>query len=185
MPTSLTTLTNLGSISSTTTLSPGDYQYWMINLSGQKTVTLTGPINLYLTGTTAISISGQAQVYIDPASAGPVNIYFDGDVSLTGQGITNATSVPSNLIMYGTGVAQDIKLAGQGDFYGAIYAPDSDLKLTGQGALYGAFVGNTVTISGQGGIHYDAQLGSAGASAATSYSITSWSDTQNAFGVFQ
>jgi len=156
----------------------------MINLAGQKIVTLVGPINLYLTGGTAISVSGQAEIYIDPASAGPVNIYFDGDVSLTGQGITNATSVPSNLIMYGTGTTQDIKLAGEGDFYGGIYAPDSDLKLTGQGSLFGSFVGNAVTISGQGGIHYDAQLGSAGAAAVNTYLITSWSDTRSDFEIY-
>ncbi|MBU1044160.1 MAG: hypothetical protein KJ915_07165 [Candidatus Omnitrophica bacterium] len=185
VPANLTTLTNLGSISSTTTLNPGDYQYWMINVASHTTVTLVGPINLYLTGTTAIKVAGQAEIYIDPASAGPVNIYFDGDVSLTGQGITNGTSVPANLILYGTGTTQDIKLSGQGDFYGGIYAPNSDLKLTGQGSLLGAFVGNTVTISGQGGIHYDTQLGSAGASAVNTYSITSWSDTQNSFGIFQ
>lgn len=185
VPPNLTALTNLGSISSTTTLSPGDYQYWMINVASKKVVTLKGPMNLYLTGGTAISVSGQAQIVIDPASSGPVNIYFDGDVDLTGQGITNSTSVPSNLILYGTGASQDIKLAGQGDFYGAIYAPNSNLQLTGQGAMYGAFVGDTVTMSGQGGIHYDTQLGSAGAAAASDYAITSWSDAQNAFGLFQ
>jgi len=87
--------------------------------------------------------------------------------------------------MYGTGSGQDIKLAGQGDFYGGIYAPDADLKLTGQGSLYGSFVGNTVTISGQGGVHYDEQLGQAGASGSSSYSVTNWRDTQNAFDVSQ
>ena len=185
VPPVLTALPNLGSLSSTITLTSGDYQYWMINLSSKKTVTLVGPINLYLTGTTAIKIAGQAKIYVDPASTGPVNIYFDGDVSLSGQGITNATGVPSNMILYGTGTAQDISLSGQNDFHGAIYAPESDLKLTGQGALFGAFVGDTVTISGQGGVHYDSQLGSLGAAASNAYSITSWSDTQNSFGIFQ
>jgi len=84
VPTNLTSLSNGGSISSTTTINPGDYQYWTINLSGKKTVTLTGPINLYLTGTQAIKVSGQAKVVIDSASTGPVNIYFDGDIDLTG-----------------------------------------------------------------------------------------------------
>ena len=185
VPATLLSLSNGGSISNTTTLTPGDYQYWMINLSSKKTVTLVGPINLYLTGTTAISISGQAKIYIDPSSSGPVNIYFDGDISLSGQGITNGTSTPSNLILYGTGTSQEVTLSGQGDFYGGIYAPNSELVLSGQGGLYGGFVGDTVTISGQGGVHYDTQLGEDTSSGSSEFTIDSWRDLQNPYPVYQ
>jgi len=74
-----------------------------------------------------------------------------------------------------------VNISGQTDFYGAFYAPNSEMNLTGQGGLYGAFVGNEVTISGQGGIHYDVQLGSAGASAASQYVITSYRDTRTPY----
>lgn len=117
VPANLVALPNGGSISSGTTLAPGDYQYWMINLSSKTTLTLTGPANIYLTGGTSISISGQAEVVIDSASTGPVNIYFDGDVSLSGQGITNESTIPSNLILYGTNTnSQTVSLSGQTDF---------------------------------------------------------------------
>ncbi len=182
VPANLAALPNGGSISSTTTLPPGDYQYWMFNLSSKTTLTITGPANIYLTGDTSISVSGQAEVIIDSASTGPVNIYFDGDVSLSGQGIANETSLPSNLIMYGTSTSsQTIDLSGQADFYGAIYAPTSEMSLTGQGGLYGSFIGDEVTISGQGGVHYDAALGSTAASGVSSYSITSFKDAQTPY----
>jgi len=182
VPENLASLPDGGSLSSSTTLNPGDYKYWMINLASSNKITLVGPINLYLTGGTSISVSGQAEIIVDPNSTGPVNIYFDGDVNLSGQGITNATSIPSNLIMYGTNsVSQNINLAGQNDFYGAVYAPTSTMNLSGQGRIYGAFVGNEVSISGQGGVHYDVQLGSAGGAAVSRYVITAFRDTQSPY----
>ncbi len=66
-------------------------------------------------------------------------------------------------------------------FAGAFYAPNSEMNLTGQGALFGAFVGNEVTISGQGGVHYDTQLGSVGSSAISSYDLTAFRDTQSPY----
>ncbi|MCG2711607.1 MAG: hypothetical protein L6416_04705 [Candidatus Omnitrophica bacterium] len=182
VPLNLAALPNGGSISSTTTLAPGDYQYWMINISSKTTLTITGPANIYLTGGTSISITGKAEVIIDSASTGPVNIYFDGDVLLSGQGVTNETSIPSNLILYGTStIAQTIHVSGQADFYGAFYAPTGEMHLTGQGGLYGSFIGNEVTISGQGGVHYDEALGSLAAASASTYSITSFKDGQTPY----
>ncbi len=182
VPANLVALPNGGSISSTTTLPPGDYQYWMFNLSSKSTLTITGPANIYLTGGTSISVSGQAEIVIDSASTGPVNIYFDGDVDLSGQGIANETSIPSNLIMYGTNTtSQTIDVSGQADFYGAIYAPTSEVSLTGQGGLFGSFIGDEVTISGQGGVHYDAALGSVAAAGVSTYSISSFKDAQTPY----
>ncbi|MFH2137484.1 MAG: collagen-binding domain-containing protein [Candidatus Omnitrophota bacterium] len=183
VPAYLTALADGGGISGSTTLASGNYKFWYINLSSKSVVNITGPADIYLTGSTSISVSGQAAIEIDAASTGPVNIYFDGDVSLTGQGITNTTGTPSNLFLYGTGASQEVKLAGQGDFYGAIYAPTAALKLTGQGSLFGSFIGEEVTISGQGGVHYDTQLGNLGA-ASSPFTVSSWKDLSEPYPLY-
>jgi len=183
VPASLGGLSSGGTINSTTTITAGDHKYLSISLSSKDTVTIVGPANIYLTGATAIKVSGQAQVVISSSSAGPVNIYFDGDIDLTGQGVVNNTKLPSQFILYGTNAAsQDVKMAGQDDFYGAIYAPTAVMNLSGQGALFGSFIGDTVDISGQGGVHYDEQLANASAGA-TGFSIDAWQDTQDMFPV--
>jgi hypothetical protein len=182
VPANLVALPSGGSISTTTTLGPGDYQYWMINLSSKSTLTITGPANIYLTGATSINVSGMGDIVVDAASTGPVNIYFDGDVNLSGQAIVNQTALPSNLIMYGTNpIVQTVNLAGQTDFHGAVYAPNATLNLTGQGGMFGSFVGDEVNISGQGGIHYDVSLGKAGGTGVIIYIITSIRDIQSPY----
>lgn len=184
VPDALSSLGAGGGINSTVTIPSGSYKYTSINLSSTDVVTIVGPAEIYLTGSTSISITGQAEIVIDAASSGPVTIYFDGDVNLAGQGITNETQTPLDLILYGTsGNSQDINVTGQTDFYGAFYAPDAEIKLSGDGALYGSFIGDEVEISGQGGVHYDEQL-SQTSSAVSLFTVESWQDGQNPFSVY-
>ncbi|MFH1451532.1 MAG: hypothetical protein ABII75_05175 [Candidatus Omnitrophota bacterium] len=183
VPAALTALSSSGSISSTTTLSSGDYKYLNINLSSSDTLTIVGPTNLYLTGSTSISTSGTSSIVIDPASSGAVNIYFDGDVTLSGQGITNATNTPSNLILLGTNSSeQDFSVSGQADFCGAVYAPTADMSISGQGTLCGSFIGNDVSLSGNAAIHYDEDLEDMELDLG-SYQVESWKDSQSPYAV--
>lgn len=184
VPSYLSSLGTSGGINSTVTIPSGNYKYSSVNLSSTDVVTIVGPAEIYLTGSTSITVTGQAEVVVDAASTGPVTIYFDGDVNLAGQGITNETQTPSELILYGTsGNSQDINITGQTDFYGAFYAPDAEMKLSGDGALYGSFIGDEVEVSGQGGVHYDEQL-SQTSSAVSLFSVESWQDNQNPFSVY-
>lgn len=163
VPSELTGLASSGSLSlsgtTTMTLNPGDYKYSSISLSGQSALTIVGPVNIYLTGSNSLSISGQARLIISSASTGPVKIYSDGNVSVSGQGVINQLSYPGSLFLYGTSSgSQNISISGQGDFYGAVYAPNANISISGQGDLFGLVAGNTVTTSGQANIHYDETL---------------------------
>ncbi len=180
VPSSLENVTLGSSISSSWAPAAGDYRIPAITLAGKNTITLTGPTNLYLTSTgTALSVTGQAEIVISSASTGPVSIYTPGDISLAGQGITNQELVPSQLLIYGTSTSsQSFNCAGQGDFYGAYYAPNAAIHLSGQGDLYGSFVGNTVSISGQGDIRYDEALKSLDIGIGT-YTITTWKESRD------
>jgi len=158
IPSTLVNLTNSGSLTKTQTVDPGNYKHTSIDLSGQKTLTIIGPVNMYLTGNPAINITGQAQIVIDALSTGPVTMYADKDISISGQGIANNTNLPKNFILYGSGAGSSISITGQGNFYGGIIAPNADLNISGQGNLFGAFIGKTVDLSGQAFIHYDESM---------------------------
>lgn len=139
------------------TLNPGDYHYSEIQLSGQSTLTVVGPANIYLSDG-GLSTSGQSELIISAASTGKVVLYIDDDVAVSGQGILNETSVPSNFILYGSGQDQNIFLSGQEELYAAIYAPNSTTTLSGQSELFGALVCDTAAINGQASVHFDIDL---------------------------
>ena len=102
----------------------------------------------------SIKVSGQGQITV---TSGPVVIYVDGDADFSGQGIINETSVPSNLVIIATDDGE-IKISGQGEFHGGVFAPNSEVKIAGNGDLYGAVIADEVQQSGNANIHYDTDL---------------------------
>jgi hypothetical protein len=90
---------------------------------------------------------------------GPVTIYCQGDVSISGGSIANLTAKPANLKLYGMG--KKVTLSGASKTYAVVYAPTADITRSGGSSdFFGSMVGNSLTLSGGGGIHYDASLGS-------------------------
>jgi hypothetical protein len=117
-----------------------------------------------------------------------VRLFVEGDADIAGNGILNPGS-PLNLQIYGTDRQTDsttgevtdpgtIKIAGNGGFSGAIYAPTYNIELKGGGnndtnkAIYGAFAGYTVTLTGVQSVHYDEALGDGGI--VNGYNVVSW-----------
>jgi hypothetical protein len=159
IPQELLNMSSQGSITNTTTLTPGYYKYDSIELTGPRTLTLVGPINIYLVGNTSLRTTGQAKIVVSIASTGPVKIYAQGDVSMSGQGVINQTNLPENFLIFGTNpTSQQINIVGQGAYYGAIYAPTATLSISGTGGFYGAYCGKLVDCGGQAFIHYDEAL---------------------------
>jgi hypothetical protein len=164
-----------------TTLSDGNYRFASIKLSGD-TLTLTGEVNIYLTDNTshALDITGSGQLVVAPGAQ--VTIYIDGKAKTTGNGIVNdpATNVPGNFILMstydGTGNDYAFKTTGNGDFYGAVYAPDSLIKVAGNGSVYGSLIGNDVLITGNGNVHYDEALEDVGVGGSSSYAVQAWGE---------
>ncbi|MDD5729926.1 MAG: hypothetical protein PHN57_02185 [Candidatus Omnitrophica bacterium] len=140
----------------TSTLNAGNYKYSSLNLSGNSKLIINGPVNLYLTGAQSMLTSGNSNITI---ASGPVTIYVDGGVSIGGNGIVSNSHNVNDLTILGTiNNTSDINLAGNGNFYGVIYAPTTDLTISGNGGYYGSYAGNSVTMSGNASIHYDPSL---------------------------
>jgi hypothetical protein len=123
----------------------------------------------------SIAITGQAKLCI----TGKVEIYVTGDINIGGNGIANLSGLPTNMMIYALPTCATVSIHGNGDFYGAVYAPSSAIQVSGNGSVYGALTGNTVQINGSNGarLHYDEALGDLAASttyATTGFSRYSW-----------
>jgi hypothetical protein len=107
------------------TLEPGTYYFQSVTMTGQATITVTGPTVIYVVG----------------------------DGKFTGGGLVNVTHDPANLIIYGTG--EVLKLAGGSGFYGTLIAPDSDLELVGNAEYFGTLIAARIDMVGTSIIHVD------------------------------
>ncbi len=124
----------------------------------------------------SISITGNAQL----RGTGPVKIYVTGNINIAGNGVGTANNAPPNMLIYGTvdpnnsaNVTTSVAISGNGNFYGAIYAPQAAISVTGNGAVFGALTGNTVSFSGNGGLHWDQALQNIGQISSTTVTTTS------------
>ncbi len=144
-----------------------------LSVSGHSTVTLSAGTYWF----SSISITGSAQL----ATTGAVKIYVTGPADIGGNGIATAGNLPPNLLIYGTAdptnpanTCTSVSIHGNGNFYGAVYAPAAAIQTSGNGEVFGALSGNTVLIngSGHGGLHYDEALGHLGEITTTTTSTT-------------
>ncbi len=134
-----------------------EYDSPTTSLPTSGSLSLSGNNTLYLsTGTyhySSIKISGNAKLNL----TGSVTIYVDGEIDISGNGIATQNNLPPNLLVYVTGT-DDVKISGNANFYGGIYAPKSKIQNSGNGAIFGAVVSKEYKQNGNGNIHFDEAL---------------------------
>jgi len=135
------------------------YKLPSLELSGKESVSFEGDVTIVITGD--LEIGGKA--FMEVAENSSVKLYVAGDATISGNGMVNHGEMPKNFMLYGTGKdsGQEIKVAGNGAFFGVVYAPDYDISARGGGAngtLAGAVVGKTVKFTGNTNFHYDEDL---------------------------
>ncbi|HDZ90622.1 MAG: pilus assembly PilX N-terminal domain-containing protein [Deltaproteobacteria bacterium] len=150
------------------TIYSGTYRLPGISITGNGVGEISGDVTLYVTGHITISGNGRLSVL----AGGSLTIYVSGNVIISGNGITNNTSYPEDLQIYGTSTCASITIHGNADLYGAIYAPAASVAISGNGDIYGSVIGRSVAISGNGNVHYDEALQTAGPS--TDLQLISW-----------
>lgn len=108
----------------------------------------------------SLSITGNGSLCV----TGKVILYVDGNIDIGGNGILNGSGLPPNLLIYASNNCTDVKVHGNGNFYGAVYAPNAAITITGSptASMYGAATGKTVEVKGNGAFHYDKALGRVG-----------------------
>lgn len=123
----------------------------------------------------SISISGTGMLQ----TSGEVKIYVTGSISIAGNGVGTAGNEPEDLLIYGTvdpnnsaNKCTSVSVSGNGKLYGAIYAPAASIAVSGNAEVFGSLTGASVTLSGNGGLHYDTQLSNLGRFVTTTYTTT-------------
>lgn len=169
VPAALTGLAAGGAYSGSSTINAGSYKYSSFSVSGNNNVVINGHVTMYVTGD--LSTSGNGRITVSAGAS--LTLYIDGKVHLAGNGVINNTSKPSNFLIQSTysGADEGVKITGNGNLFGAIYAPDTEIKIAGNGATYGALISNKFTVTGNGDIHYDQALQNTGVSVANTTTI--------------
>lgn len=143
----------------------GRYLYTVTNLAvgGSDTLRIKGPVDIVATGNMTVGGSGQIEIGGSGSTNPSFNVYAPGTINIGGSGLVNGTVLPKNITIWGTkpagGTKQSITIGGSGSYQGTVYAPNGNITVNGSGGVYGALIGNAVTISGSGEMHYDLQLG--------------------------
>jgi hypothetical protein len=168
---------------------PSNYQLSSLTLNGANDVLyISGAADksdtycqIVVTGDINVT-GGNAQIKLAPGVH--VRIFVQGNATIAGTGFINPNS-PLALQIYGCDRPKladgspasygTMKIAGNGGFCGAVYAPNYNLEIVGGGTgqnIFGAFVANTVFMNGVQAIHYDEALADGGL--ITDYRIVSW-----------
>lgn len=121
-----------GTGSTNITLANGTYCFSSVDLAGTSTLTVNGPVKIYLTA----------------------------DSNFTGGGAVNTTGLPENFQIFSlfSSSSQGISVSGGSQTAMAIYAPDCRVALSGGSQYSGSIIGRSVDISGGTQFHYDKRL---------------------------
>jgi hypothetical protein len=123
-------------------------------------------LNLYVTGDVSIAGKGMINSVTSTTTSEQTVVQRIRGVltSVVETVTTTSTSAgrPKNLMLWGTGDdSQTIKVSGNGSLSAVVYAPNATIEAKGggnSGAIYGSFIGDTITITGNDGFHYDESL---------------------------
>lgn len=174
VPSALTGLTDSGTISTTTTISTGDYKYSSVNLSNNKTLTINGNVRMYLTGASAFSTGNNVTLNISAGSS--LTVYSNGVINFDNNSvINNVSKKPDKFLIYSayTG-ANGVLISNNGSIYSAIYAPETNIAISNNASLFGSVVGKTVSASNNASLHYDQALSAIPGGGG--YSTSSWQE---------
>jgi hypothetical protein len=152
---------------------PDDFSMGSLTLTSKQVMLITNHVRLLVTGN--ISVKGTIKI----ARGSSLELYMEGaSTDIGGNGIVNESGSALNFFYFGLPSHTSIKFAGNGEFIGAIYAPNADLVMSGGGNgdedFMGASVSKTVTMNGHFHFHYDEALANAGLS--RGYIVDSWNE---------
>lgn len=139
---------------SPTLLTAGQYRFDSLQMNASEVLKIQGEVDLYIDGD--MLMAAQAAIEITPGAK--LNVYHGtGNVQLAGNGLVNTSKVPRNFVLKSS-TTGTVKLAGNADFYGGIYAPLAFVNPVGTSLTFGALVGKKIQNVGTADFHYDEDL---------------------------
>lgn len=151
----------------------GTGNYELASLSGK--VLVTGQASLWVTS--SLNISGQGGIWIQPGAS--LNLYVSAaTASIAGQGVVNYNADVNSFYYFGLPSNTKLSLSGNGQFTGAIYAPNAEFTLGGGGNDVYDFIGSSISksvkMNGHFNFHYDEALEDNGP--VRMYVVTGWNE---------
>jgi len=135
-------------------------KYDSINLGNNKTITIDGPVSLYIIGD--ITLKNSAEIQVVDATTNPdayLILYLGGEVEVKNSGtINNLSADASSFQLYGLDTCESISLKNASDLYGTIYAPNANVEMDNSANLYGAVVADSFVQHNSATFNYDASL---------------------------
>ena len=125
-------------------------------INGSETVVLSAAVGNYCFNT--LSVSGGGTLTVD----GPVKVYVTTLFHAIGNTQIGVPSNPAYLTMLLVSDSQatiEGSMSGTTEFYGGLYAPSAHIDVGGDALIYGSIIARTVGVSGDAQIHYDESLG--------------------------
>ncbi len=146
----------------------------VLTVNGGKTTTLAGGTYCF----SAITVSGGSILSV----SSPVNIYVTAATDLSGGSVANTSLNASNLKLFSSLNApanqNGIKLSGGTQSYMSIYAPNTGVTFSGGTTdFYGAVVSSIITDTGGTRFHYDQAL--AAVLGPVAPQLSSWHEVRN------
>jgi Flp pilus assembly protein TadG len=130
LPSSYTSMGNLnGGGNGSLSLNSGNYYFTSFNTSGNFTLLINGQVNVYVNG--GVNLSGNHQTHNSLPGNFRIHVLSSGSVSIHGN---------ANL-------------------YADVYAPNSAISISGNGDFYGRAIGKTLSVDGNGKLHFDESVG--------------------------
>jgi hypothetical protein len=159
VPDELQMLPSGGTINNDTTLI-ASATYDGINLGNNETLTIDGPVSLYIVGDIILKNSAELQVVDEVTNPDAYLIlYLGGDIEVKNSGnINNLSADASSFQLYGLDSCQSISLKNASDLYGTIYAPNATVEMDNSANLYGAVVADSFIQHNSAEFNYDASL---------------------------
>jgi hypothetical protein len=175
VPSSFASMGSLGKLTGGDVTASGKYD--KIDLGNKETITIKGPVTLYVTGD--VSLGNEAQIIVDGTTPNSsLRLYLGGDFkSNNGSNINNQTQNPHNMEIFALDSCTKIYLMNSVAFYGAIYAPKAEVIGNNFVDMYGSVIADRFSQGNGVPFHYDASLRTATVNdEAVHFDINRWSE---------
>lgn len=160
VPQWLENMPSQGTIKNSATISSSG-RYDGIKIGTNKVITIDEPVSLYVTGD--IVLGNGAKFIIGGAADddhdASLIMYLAGNIEAkNSSGFTNETKDASKFELYALDSCSSIDIKNDGDFCGAIYAPDAHMVLRNSGDVYGSIIADSFELKNAATIYYDTAL---------------------------
>jgi len=133
-----------------------------------------GDVVLHVTG--RVDLGQDCEIMV--AEGASLALYLDGNLDADNDAGINNKNSPGKFKLYGTGgETQELNLKANGDFFGAVYAPNADITINAGGDIYGSFMCSNFELKSDGNFYYDEALRNVGVDdEAVRFVVKQWSE---------